>query len=120
MERRTSGMVALDAPGAALWEKTIAAWTDGGAHDRFVQYCHATGQLAAAGACYRARAATEPPDPVAKKMQERVVFLSMQALVPTSRARSRWAFFQSPWFVLLVLVGAALGAVLGFAWGGTR
>lgn len=114
-----SGIVALDAEGAALWEKTVAAWADGGAHDRFVQYCYATAQLAAAGACYRARAAAEPGDPTAKKMQDRIVFLSMQALVPTRRATTRaWAFFHSPWFVVLVLVGAALGAVLGFVWGG--
>jgi hypothetical protein len=117
----TSGIVALDAAGAALWEKTVASWADSGAHDRFVQHCYATAQLAAAGACYRARAAAEPTDPIAKKMQERIVFLSMQALVPTARATpGRWGFFQSPWFLVLVLVGAALGAVLGFAVGGAR
>jgi len=114
-----SGPAELDAAGMALWEQTVAAWSNSAAHDRFVGHCHATGRLAAAGACYRARSLTAPTDPMTRKMQDRIVFLSMQALVPTSRSRGgRWAFFQSPWFVVIVLVGAALGAVLGFAMGG--
>jgi hypothetical protein len=116
-----SGMVELDAEAAALWDKAVASWDDSGAHDRFIQHCHATAQLPAAGACYRARSVADPTEPIARKMQARIVFLSMQALVPASRTGGgRWAFFRSPWFVVIVLVGAALGAVLGFVMGGQR
>jgi len=109
----------LDADGEVLWAAVMAAWDDSGAHDRFIQHCYRTERLAAAGARYRARAAAVPEDPVAPRMRERIVFLSMQALVPARRGgASRASFFQSPWFVGLVLGGAVLGALLGFVLGG--
>lgn len=116
-----SEITELDATGEALWAAVTAAWQQQEAHDRFVGHCYATARLAAAGARYRARAAADPADPLARKMQERIVFLSMQALVPSTRAAAgRGAFFRSPWFVALVLGCAALGALLGFTLGGRR
>jgi hypothetical protein len=115
------GPAELDAEGEALWSAVVADWGDATAHDRFVQHCYRTARLAAAGARYRGRLAGEPGDAMAARMQERVVFLSMQALVPTARAAAgRWAFFQSPWFLAIVLGCAALGALLGFTLGARR
>lgn len=119
------GPAELDSEGEAQWAAVVAAWDDSSGHDRFVQHCYRTGHLAAAGARYRARAATAPEDPIAPRMQERIVFLSMQALVPTGpaaagRRTAVGSFFHSPWFVAVVLGGAALGALLGFVFGGGR
>lgn len=112
--------VELDDAGEALWAAALANWADAGVHDRFVQHCHRTARLAAASARYRDRATTVPGDPTAARMQERIVFLSLQALVPSRPLSGRWAVFQSPWFVAIVLGGAALGAVLGFTLGARR
>jgi hypothetical protein len=113
--------VELDAAGEALWAAVLAAWTDTAAHDRFVQHCYRTARLAAASARYRGRAAAAPEEEaIAARMQERIVFLSMQALVPTRPPSKRWAVFQSPWFVAIVLGCAAVGALLGFTLGTRR
>lgn len=112
--------VELDAEGEALWGAVVADWADTGAHDRFVQHCYRTARLAAASARYRGHAGASPGDPVAARMRERIVFLSMQALVPSRPPASRWSVFQSPWFVAIVLGCAALGAVLGFTLGARR
>lgn len=115
-----SSPVELDAEGEALWTAALADWADTGIHDRFVQHCYRTARLAAASARYRSHAASTPGDAIAARMQERIVFLSMQALVPSRPSPGRWAIFQSPWFVAIVLGGAALGAVLGFMLGARR
>jgi hypothetical protein len=113
------GPAELDADGEVLWAAVLAAWDDTGAHDRFIQHCFRTGRLVAAGARYRARLMAAPDDPIAPRMQERIVFLSTQALVPAARGvAGRGTFWQSPWFVAMVLGCAALGALLGFVLGG--
>jgi hypothetical protein len=109
----------LDEQGEALWRTVTEAWDDQSAHDRFVQHCFASGRLAAAGARYR-KVLDGPTASIARRMQERVVALSMSALVPSSRHGAQLRWIQSPWFVVIILCGALLGAALGFAFGARR
>jgi hypothetical protein len=113
----------LDAQGESLWRNVIEAWDEETRHDRFVQYCLTTGRLAAAGSRYREYLtdhADAPAAQVARRMQQRVTFLSMQALRPSSRRLVTSHLLQSPWFVAIVLLGATLGAILGLVCGARR
>ncbi|MES1205060.1 MAG: hypothetical protein ABUS79_03905 [Pseudomonadota bacterium] len=108
----------LDDEGEAMWRELAASWAEQTRHDRFVQHCFSTGRLAAAGARYRLYGHQHPGDETARRMQERVVFLSLQALAMSSSRRAGSPFFRSPWFLGIVLLGAAVGAALGFVYGG--
>jgi hypothetical protein len=113
----------LDATGESMWRDLMGDWGDQTRHDRFVQHCLSIGRLAAAGARYREHLdnhAEEPSAPIARRMQERVVFLSLQTLRPSSRGQMTSHLMQSPWFVAIVLFGATLGAVLGLVCGARR
>lgn len=116
-------MIDLDERGEALWREATAAWDDPTTHDRFVHHCYEVGRLAAAGGRYRAFLDGQPPPSeaaaaVARRMQQRVVFLSMQSLHKRSPRASSSNLMRSPWFLVLLLVGAALGALLGLVYGG--
>lgn len=118
-------LVDLDERGEALWREVSAAWEDQGVHDRFVHHCYAVGRLPAAGARYRTMLNSEPPPSegaaaIARRMQQRVVFLSLQSLEKPSPRAGRSTFLRSPWLLVVVLLGAALGAALGFLYGGRR
>jgi predicted TPR repeat methyltransferase len=110
--------VELDAEGEAMWRALIDDWADGPGHDRFVQRCFATGRLAAAAACYRRHLEVAPADPIARRMQDRVVFLATQALAPS--ARPAGGRRRSPWLTAIVVAAAALGAALGLLYGAGR
>lgn len=119
-------IVELDEQGKSLWQAVTEAWDDQGNHDRFVQHCFSQSRLAAAAACYRSHAAAHPGDPenpidpIARRMQDRIVFLSMTPLVPSPGRQGGFRLLQSPWLVVIILVGAALGAFLGFVFGERR
>lgn len=113
-----TAVLELDQEGELLWARAVEEWNEQARHDRFVQRCYATGRLAAAAARYAARLQEHPDDETARRMKERVVFLSVQAVVAgPARAAARRPLMQSPWFVAVVLVGAALGAALGIIYG---
>jgi hypothetical protein len=101
----------LDDLAAALWAGVQASWDDAGLHDRFVQHCAATGQLAAAGRVYRAvldrGGDGAAKGAIAQRMQQRIVVMASFALgsAPAAR-RVRPSITRSPWF--LVVVGLAL------------
>jgi hypothetical protein len=109
--------VELDQPGEALWRLVEEQWLEQARHDAFVQYCFATGRLTAAAARYAGRLETRPEDEMARRMRERVLFLSMQALAAATPRPGARRFMSSPWFVVVVLLGAALGAALGIIYG---
>jgi hypothetical protein len=127
--------VDLDEQGESLWRAVTEAWDDQPRHDRFVQHCFSVGRLPAAAACYRKvlqahadnptvptettvpASATAATAAIARRMQERVVFLSMSSLVPSSRDPNGSRLMNSPWLVAIILFGAAVGAVLGFVFG---
>lgn len=118
-------MVDLDEQGEALWREVTVAWEDPARHDRFVHHCFMVGQLPAAGARYRSRLEAQPAlseagAVIARKMQQRVVFLSLQALGKTSPRATRSSFMRSPWLLVVVVLGAALGALLGLFYGARR
>ena len=100
-----------------MWTEVAAHWEDQVLHDRFVQRCFVADRLAAAGARYAAHLEAHPADEIARRMRDRVVFLSMQALASSARRPVPWRFVHSPRFLLMLLVGVALGAVLGIIYG---
>lgn len=110
-------VVELDHQGEVLWRLVDEQWTEQARHDTFVQYCFGAGRLAAAAARYTHRLESRPGDETARRMRERVLFLSMQALTAASPRPAARRFMSSPWFVVVVLVGAALGAALGIIYG---
>ena len=103
-----------------MWRETIEARGDETRHDRFVQHCFRTGRLAAAAARYAAHLAGHPDDETARRMQQRVVFLSTQVVVPSPQPRGKSRLLESPWFVAIVLAGAVAGAILGIVYGARR
>lgn len=113
----------LDEVGEDLWNGVLASWQDVAAHDRFLRHCVAAGRLAAAGARYRAYREVHPSDAQALLMQQKIVGLATQFLVPAARDRQRQGadvagLLRSRWFILIVVAGACGGALLGFVWGG--
>ena len=113
-------IVELDEQGQSLWQAVLRSWTDQIGHDHFVQHCFSQARLAAAAACYRVYMDAHPGDPIARRMQERVVFLSMTPLVPSAGRQAGFRLLHSPWLVVIVLLGAALGAFFGFVSGARR
>ena len=106
----------LDDLAAALWAGVEAAWDDAQVHDRFVQHCAATGQLAAAGRLYREALDRAPADPVALRVQQRIVVMASFALGPAPSARrGRRSLVRSRWFLAVVglaLLGGTVGGLL--------
>lgn len=103
----------LDDAGAALWRAVEESWDDQGRHDRFVQHAYTTTTLPAAASRYCARSAQQ--DEIAPKMLARITFLAtQQALRPA--ARPARPFTRSPAFLIVVLAGALLGALVGLLW----
>ena len=111
------GGATLDDLAAALWTAVEAAWGDGAAHERFVQHCAATGQLAAAGRRYRAVLDGDAAEPIAARMQQRIVVMASFALGPPPGAKPpRRSIARSPWFLVIVGLALAAGAIGGIVY----
>ena len=93
----------LDPTATALFAACEASWDEEQRHDKFLKYCSSSGLLATAARQYRLRLEKQPDDPMAARMQQRIVTMASFLLAkhqppPEPLTRSRW---------FLVLVGAA-------------
>ena len=101
----------LDERGAQMWSALPSAWEDQTAHDAFVKHCAQVGQLTAAGRSYRAHLDRHPGDPVATRMQARIVGMATAALLPARSAPVPVA--RNNWFLYVIAVAAVLGVLGG-------
>jgi hypothetical protein len=100
----------LDERGEALWAEALAAWEAGDKHEAFVRHCAMSGALAVAGRRYRERLDRLPTDPVAGRMQSRVLAMATAAFVRSPAAPE--PVTRSLWF-WLILVGCAVAGMIG-------
>ncbi len=102
----------LPAEGETFWAAVVKAWDDDGAHDAFVKYCSAAGQLVVAGRRYRERLDTRQDDAVAARMQQRVVGMATAALKVQATV-VRPPVTRSRWFWVIIIVCVIGGALAG-------
>jgi hypothetical protein len=105
----------LDPTATALFAACEASWDDEQRHDKFVKYCSASGLLATAARQYRLRLEKQPDDPVATRIQQRIVTMASFLLAkhqppPEPLTRSRW-------FLVLVGVAAVAGLLAALLYG---
>ena len=106
-----SALIELDEIGVGLWVDLERDWENPALHDKFVEHCLAQTRLPAAGRRYRERLDKNPSDPVAAKMQNRIIAMATQFLgahnpvpEPITRSRGFWVV------VAVAAVGAALAS----------
>ena len=100
----------LDDTAAALHAACQAAWEDDQPHDKFVKYCSSAGLLAAAARAYRLYLDQHPDDPVATRMQQRIV--TMASMLLATQKPKREPVTRSRGFVIVVGL-AALAGIIG-------
>ena len=105
----------LDDAAAALFAACEAAWEDDQRHDKFVKYCSAAGLLAAAARQYRRYLDQHPDDPIATKMQRRIV--NMASLLLATQKPAREPVTRSRGFLLLVGLAALAGLIGAILYG---
>jgi hypothetical protein len=105
----------LDPTATALYAACEAAWDDEQRHDKFVKYCSASGLLASAARQYRLRLTQHPEDPVAAKMQQRIV--TMASFLLTKHQPPPAPLTRSRWFLVLVGVAAIAGLLAALLYG---
>lgn len=100
----------LDDTATALFAACEAAWEDDQRHDKFVKYCSSAGLLATAARQYRLYLDQHPDDPIAARMQQRIV--KMASLLLATQKPAREPVTRSRGFLLLVGL-AALAGIIG-------
>jgi len=100
----------LDDAALALFAACQAAWEDDQRHDKFVKYCSAAGLLATAARQYRLHLDEHPGDPIATRMQQRI--LTMASMLLSTQKPARQPVTRSRGFVILVGL-AALAGIIG-------
>jgi hypothetical protein len=100
----------LDDTAAALFAACQAAWEDDQRHDKFVKYSSSAGLLAAAARAYRLYLDQHPGDPVATKMQQRIV--TMASMLLATQKPVREPVTRSRGFLIMVGL-AALAGIIG-------
>jgi len=105
----------LDPTATSLFAACEAAWDDEQRHDKFVKYCSASGLLASAARQYRVRLEHHPDDPVATKMQHRIV--TMASFLLTTHQPPPQPLTRSRWFLVLVGVAAIAGLLAALLYG---
>ncbi len=105
----------LDPTATALWAACEAAWDDELRHDKFVKYCSASGLLATAARQYRMRREQNPDDPMATRMQQRIV--TMASFLLTTHQPPPEPLTRSRWFLVLVGVAALAGLLAALLYG---
>jgi len=105
----------LDPTATALFAACEAAWDDEQRHDKFVKYCSSSGLLATAARQYRLRLEKQPDDPVATRMQQRIV--TMASFLLTTHQPPPQPLTRSRWFLVLVGVAAIAGLLAALLYG---
>lgn len=105
----------LDPTATALFVACEASWDDEQRHDKFVKYCSASGLLATAARQYRLRLEKQPDDPVATRMQQRIV--TMASFLLTTHQPPPEPLTRSRWFLVLVGVAAIAGLLAALLYG---
>ncbi len=105
----------LDPTATALFAACEAEWDDEQRHDKFVKYCSASGLLASAARQYRLRLEKQPDDPVATRMQQRIV--TMASFLLTTHQPPPVPLTRSRWFLVLVGVAAIAGLLAALLYG---
>jgi hypothetical protein len=109
---RTAQDTALDPEGTTLWAALQTAWENNDpGHEAFVKHCAKTNRLAAAGRSYREFLDGRPGDPVATKMQNRIVGMATAVLLPLRTTPAQTT--RGNWFFWVVAVGAVMGVLAG-------
>ena len=106
---------ALDEKAEEMFRQLEAHWSDEAAHEAFLKHCATAGCLGPAGQKYRQRLDRHPRDPVATKMQERIVSMAAAVLVPLKSAPV--PANKGRWFWYVVAVAAVVGALAGLFFG---
>lgn len=88
-----------------LWDELAAHWQDESRHEAFLKRCALGGHLGAAGRLYRGWLDGHPDDPIATRMQARIVGMATVTLTPSTPARPPLSQNRGFWWLL---VGAAL------------
>jgi hypothetical protein len=100
----------LDDTATTLFTACEAAWEDDQRHDKFVKYCSVAGLLAPAARQYRRYLDQHPDDPIAARMQQRIV--NMASLLLSTQRQAREPVTRSRGFLLAVGL-AALAGIIG-------
>ncbi len=103
----SSAIPPLDPTATALFAACEQAWDDDARHDKFVKYCSSSGLLSSAARQYRLRLQQYPEDPLATKMQQRIV--TMASFLLTTHQPPPAPLTRSPWFLALVGLAALAG-----------
>jgi hypothetical protein len=105
----------LDPTATALFAACEASWDDDHRHDKFVKYCSGSGLLASAARQYRLRLEKQPEDPMATRMQQRIV--TMASFLLTQHQPPPEPLTRSRWFLVLVGVAAVAGLLAALLYG---
>jgi hypothetical protein len=102
----------LDPESERLWAALLDSWNEDAKHDQFVKHCAQKGRLPAAGMRYREFLDTQPGEPVATKMVNRIVGMATATLLPmraqpSSTSRGRWFL----WVIAISAVGGILAGL---------
>ena len=110
-KNQTTQDTSLDPEGTALWAAVTKAWEEDPRHDAFVKHCAKIGRLAAAGRSYREVLDRRHGDPVATRMQNRIVGMATAVLLPLKTTPPGAG--RTHWFLWVVAVGAVMGVLAG-------
>ncbi len=105
----------LDPTATALYAACEDSWDDELRHDKFVKYCSASGLLASAARQYRLRLAQHPEDPVATRVQQRIV--TMASFLLTTHQPPPEPLTRSRWFLAVVGVAVLAGLLAALLYG---
>ena len=112
---QSSAIPPLDPTATALFAACEESWDDDLRHDKFVKYCSSSGLLATAARQYRLRLEQHPEDPLAMKMQQRIV--TMASFLLTTHQPPPAPLTRSRWFLVLVGVAALAGLLAALLYG---
>lgn len=115
---KAAEIVQLDEGAERLWVEVEGAWEDEARHDAFLKHCSLAGMLPAAGRRYRDRLDRDPRDPIASRMQERI--LAMATVTFVQRPPRPVPVTRKNWFWAVLGVFAVLGMLIALTLGRGR
>lgn len=99
---------------APLWTRTVAAWSDPGAHQAFLSQAVVLGALAQAGRAYRIALARSPQDPRALAGRDEVLRHAMSPALVSAKDPAAQASTARTVLVVGLVALAVLLSVLAF------